>query len=390
MAKELYESEAIFKKYIDTCAVILQSYLDVDIRSLLYPREQDIESASFKLEQTAFTQSALFVIEYALAQLFMEWGIRPEAMIGHSIGEYVAATIAGVFSLEDALFIVAKRGLLMQQLPTGSMLAIKLPGKDVQLLLETEVLYKHSLEIAVINSPSACVVSGTNEAVTRLEKQLSSQEVECRLLHTSHAFHSGMMSPILEEFVQWVSKFKLNQPRIRFISNVTGSWIKPRIRFISNVTGSWITNEEATNPSYWEQHLRQTVRFSDGISQLIQQFEGAFLEVGPGRTLSTFTKQHLDTSPKQVVLTSLRHIKEQVSDSNLLLQTLGRLWLSGIDINWSGFYTHEFRHRLPLPTYPFEGQRYWIEPQKSGQEKNGEGTKVSLSKKPDIADSVTQ
>ncbi|MCC5666137.1 SDR family NAD(P)-dependent oxidoreductase [Nostoc sp. CHAB 5784] len=371
MAKELYEREATFKQHIDNCAVILQPYLGVDIRRLLYPREQDIESASFQLQQTAFTQSALFVIEYALAQLFIEWGIRPEAMIGHSIGEYIAAAIAGVFSLEDALAIVAKRGLLMQQLSTGSMLAIKLPEKDLHLLLETEALYKDSLELAVVNSPSSCVVSGTNEAVARLQKQLSSQEVECRLLHTSHAFHSVMMSPILEEFVQWVSKFQLNPPRIRFISNVTGSWI---------------TNEQATNPSYWGQHLRQTVRFSDGICQLIQQFEGVFLEVGPGHSLSTFTKQHLDRSAKQVALTSLRHVKEQVSDSNLLLQTLGRLWLSGIDIDWSEFYTHEFRHRLPLPTYPFERQRYWIEPQKSGQGQNGGRTPVSLSKKADIAD----
>ncbi|MFN6517004.1 MAG: SDR family NAD(P)-dependent oxidoreductase [Nostoc sp. CreGUA01] len=371
MAQELYEREATFKKYIDTCAVILQPYLGVDIRHLLYPRKQDIETAAFQLQQTALTQSALFVIEYALAQLFMEWGIRPEAMIGHSIGEYVAATIAGVFSLEDALEIVAKRGLLMQQLSTGSMLATKLPEKEIQLLLEAEASYKDSLEIAVINSPSACVVSGTNEAVATLQKQLSSQEVECRLLHTSHAFHSGMMSPILEEFVQWVSKFQLNQPRIRFISNVTGSWI---------------TNEQAMNPSYWGQHLRETVRFSDGISILLKQFEGVFLEVGPGHTLSTLTKQHLDRSAKQIVLTSLRHVKEQVSDSNLLLQTLGRLWLRGVNIDWSGFYTHEFRHRLPLPTYPFERQRYWIEPQKSVQEKNGDTTLESLTKKPDIAD----
>ncbi|MUL37908.1 type I polyketide synthase [Gloeocapsopsis dulcis] len=371
MTKELYEREATFKQHIDTCAVILQPYLGVDIRSLLYPREQDIESASFQLQQTAFTQSALFVIEYALAQLFMEWGIRPEAMIGHSIGEYVAATIAGVFSLEDALAIMAKRGQLMQQVPTGSMLAIKLPEQDVQLLLESETFYQDSLEIAAINSPSSCVVSGTNTAVATLQKQLSSQNIECRLLHTSHAFHSVMMSPILEEFVQWVSKFQLNSPRIKFISNVTGSWI---------------TNEQATNPSYWGQHLRQTVRFSDGISLLLKQFEGVFFEVGPGRTLNTFTKQHLDSNPQQVVLTSLRHVKEQVSDSNLLLQTLGRLWLSGINIDWPGFYTHERRHRLPLPTYPFERQRYWIEAQKLGQEQNSERTPLSLTKKADIAD----
>jgi acyl transferase domain-containing protein/acyl carrier protein len=299
----------------------------------------------------------------------MSWGVRPEAMIGHSIGEYVAATIADVFSLEDALKIVAKRGQLMQQLPSGSMLAIRLPEKDVQLLLSAQTLYQTSLQIAAINSPSSCVVSGTNQAVAALEKQLSSQEVECRLLHTSHGFHSAMMEPILPAFIQVIKTVKLNPPRIRFISNVTGSWI---------------SQEQATNPNYWCQHLRETVRFSDGISQLIQQFEGVFLEVGPGRTLSTLTTQHLDGNAKQQVLTSLRHVKEQQSDVAWLLQTLGRLWLSGVEIDWSGFYIHEQRHRLPLPTYPFERQRYWIDAKSPSTLVNTKS--ITLDRKQDIAD----
>ncbi|MEH2106018.1 type I polyketide synthase [Nostoc sp.] len=369
MGRELYEVEPTFKKHIDTCALILQPHLGLDIRSLLYPTEQDTETATKQLQQTALTQSALFVTEYALAQLLMSWGVRPEAMIGHSIGEYVAAAIANVFSLEDALFIVAKRGQLMQQVPTGSMLAIRLPEKDVQLLLSAQTLYKKYLQIAVINSPYSCVVSGTDEAVAILKNQLSSQQVECQLLHTSHAFHSQMMEPILSAFIQAIKTVKLNPPRIRFISNVTGTWI---------------TDEQATNPNYWSQHLRETVRFSDGISQLLKQFEGVFLEVGPGRTLSTLTTQHLDKNAKQQVLTSLSHVKEQQSDVSFLLQTLGRLWLAGVEIDWSGFYTHEQRHRLPLPTYPFERQRYWIEPNKQGQ--GDRHTSVSLGKKPDIAD----
>ncbi|MEA5602480.1 type I polyketide synthase [Nostoc sp. UHCC 0252] len=366
MARELYEVEPTFKKHVDTCAKILEGYLNLDIRSLLYPNEEDTETASKQLQQTALTQSALFVTEYALAQLLMSWGVQPQAMIGHSIGEYVAAAIAGVFSLEDALLIVAKRGQLMQQLPEGSMLAVALPANNVQLLL------KENLEIAVINSPSSCVVSGTKSAVAELQKQLISQEIECRLLHTSHAFHSAMMEPILEEFVQLVKQCKLHSPKIKFISNVTGNWI---------------TDTEAINPNYWGQHLRQTVRFSDGISQLLKQFEGVFLEVGPGHTLRTLTTQHLDKNAKQQVLNSLRHVKEQQSDISFLLQTLGRLWLSGIDIDWSGFYAHEQRHRLPLPTYPFERQRYWIEPQK--QQDSDElrlPTPASIGKKPDIAD----
>ncbi|MEH2186412.1 MAG: beta-ketoacyl synthase N-terminal-like domain-containing protein [Nostoc sp.] len=367
MGRKLYEVEPIYRRHIDTCAEILQPHLGLDIRHLLFPSEE-IEAASQKLQQTAFTQPALFVIEYALAQLWMSWGVRPEAMIGHSIGEYVAAAIAGVFSLEDALFIVAKRGQLMQQLPPGGMLAIPLPEKDVRSLLDAQTLYKNSLEIAAINTRTSCVVSGTKEAIATLQNQLSSQGVECRLLHTSHAFHSQMMSPILEEFVQLLKTVQLNPPRIGFISNVTGSWI---------------TDVQATNPNYWSQHLRQTVRFSDGISQLLEQFAGVFLEVGPGRTLSTFTTQHLDINSKQHVLTSLPHVKEQQLDVSFLLQTLGRLWLFGVDIDWSGFYTHEQRHRLPLPTYPFERQRYWIDPKSSSTSLNNK--QPILDHKQDIA-----
>ena len=345
MARELYLVEPTFAQHVDTGAQILKPLLNLDIRSLVYPTKEYTETAQLQLQQTAFTQPALFIIEYALAQLLMEWGVRPEAMIGHSIGEYVAATIAGVFSLEDALTIVATRGKLMQQLPAGSMLAIPLPHQEAQSLLNVD-LYKTSLQIAAINSPSSCVVSGTNEAITALQNQLSSQGIECRLLHTSHAFHSQMMEPILEEFVQAVKKVKLNPPRVRFVSNVTGTFI---------------TDEQATDPDYWGQHLRYCVRFSDGISQLLEQFEGVFLEVGPGRTLSTLTKQHLDTNAKQQVLTSLRHVNDQQSDVSFLLQTLGQLWLRSVDIDWSGFYAHERRRRLPLPTYPFERQRYWID-----------------------------
>ena len=369
MGQELYQVEPTFKKHVDTCAQILQPHLNFDICHVLFPEEKQTKTASLQLQQTVITQSALFVIEYALAQLWMEWGVRPEAMIGHSIGEYVAATIAGVFSLKDALAIVTKRGQLMQQLPSGSMLAIPLSQELVQSLLDLHTGDGGSVQIAAINSPSSSVVSGSSDAIASVQNQLSSLGIECQLLHTSHAFHSVMMEPILEPFVQAVKKVKLNLPRIRFISNVTGSWI---------------TDEEATNPNYWGQHLRQTVRFSDGLSQLLQQFEGVFLEVGPGRTLSTLTTQHLQPGAKQQVLTSLRHVKEQQSDVSFLLQTLGRLWFSGVEIDWSGFYIHEQRYRLPLPTYPFERQRYWIDAKSPSLSSNGKS--FTLDKKQDIAD----
>jgi len=368
MGRELYEVEATFRKHVDNCAGILQPHLGVDIRDLLFPKSAEITAAKEKLQQTAFTQPALFVIEYALAKLLMSWGVLPAAMIGHSIGEYVAAAIAGVFSLEDVLFIVAKRGQLMQQLPPGNMLAIKLPEKEVRSLISD------SVEIAAINSPTSCVVSGTKEAIATLENQLSSQKIECRLLHTSHAFHSQMMSPILEEFEQCFQKIKLNPPCIPFISNVTGNWI---------------TDSQATNPNYWSQHLRETVKFSDGINQLLNQFEAVFLEVGPGRTLSTLTKQHLDINAKQNVLTSLPHVQEQKFDVNFLLETLGKLWLFGVNIDWSGFYTHEQRHRLPLPTYPFERKRYWIEPKFSSNSLNTKLTTLNSTQESKILEKVS-
>jgi acyl transferase domain-containing protein/acyl carrier protein len=366
MARELYSIEPTFGKYVDICADILQPLLNLDIRHIIFPDEQLLKTASQQLQQTAITQSALFAVEYALAQLWMEWGVHPEAMIGHSIGEYVAATIAGVFSLEDALAVVAARGKLMQQLPTGSMLAIPLTQEDVQLLLD--VHQSEFVQIAAINSSSSCVVSGPDDAISSLQNQLSSQGIESRLLYTSHAFHSAMMEPIVAPFIQIMKKVQLRTPSIRFISNVTGTWI---------------TDEQATNPNYWSQHLRQTVRFSSGISQLLQRFEGVFLEVGPGKTLSTLTIQHLQTNAKQIVLTSLPHAKEEKSDVGFLLQTLGRLWLSGVKIDWSGFYAHELRHRLPLPTYPFERQRYWIDAKLPA---TSSGKPVTWDKKQDIAD----
>ncbi|MFE1744006.1 SDR family NAD(P)-dependent oxidoreductase [Coleofasciculus sp. H7-2] len=342
MGRELYQTEPIFSQQVDRCAYLLQPDIGMDLRSLLYPNPPHPEAVAEKLKQTCFAQPALFVIEYALAQLWMSWGISPQAMLGHSIGEYVAACLAGVMSVEDALALVAIRGRLMQQMPAGAMLAVSLPEAEIQSLLN------ENLSLAASNAPSLCVVSGTLDAVDAIEAQLTAKGVECRRLHTSHAFHSQMMESILEPFIEEVKKVKLNPPQIPFISNVTGTWI---------------TAEEATNPNYWATHLRQTVRFLEGISTLLQQPNRIFLEVGPGRSLCTLVKQHSHQEIGQVVLPSLRHPQEQNSDIAFLLNILGRLWLAGVAVNWSGFYAGEQRHRVPLPTYPFERQRYWIEPQ---------------------------
>ncbi|BAZ00088.1 amino acid adenylation domain-containing protein [Tolypothrix tenuis PCC 7101] len=355
MARELYETEAYFQEQVDLCCEILQPHLGFNLRDVLYPNAEEIATATVQLTQTATTQPALFVIEYAIAKLWMKWGVIPVAMIGHSIGEYVAATLAGVFSLEDALALVAARGQLMESMPPGSMLAVPLPEHEVQPLLVGT-----SLQIAVINSPANCVVSGTKPAIEAFAKQLAEKEIEGRLLHTSHAFHSQMMAEILEPFTDKVKQIRLNVPKIPFVSNVTGTWI---------------TVEDATNPNYYAQHLRQAVRFADGVKQFFENPEQILLEVGPGRTLSTLAQRHPDKPKEQITLTSVRHPQDEYSDVSFLLNNLGQMWLAGLEINWSAFYSEQPHYRLPLPTYPFERKRYWIEPSKQTQKIQPSATK---------------
>jgi acyl transferase domain-containing protein/acyl carrier protein len=336
MAAELYQTEPIFADQVDRCAELLKPHLDLDIRQVIYPNPANSQAAQ-QLGETALTQPALFVIEYALAQLWLAWGVHPEAMIGHSIGEYVAATLAGVFSLEDALMLVSHRGRLMQQLPKGAMLSVQMAGSEVQNLLGA------GLSLAASNASSACVVAGTTSAITELQAKLQAQGINCRQLHTSHAFHSQMMEPIINPFIELLAKVTLNTPQIPFISNVTGTWI---------------TTEEVTDPHYWAKHLRQTVLFNEGIIELTQQPQRILLEIGPGRTLSSLVQQH--QKQEIVTLTSVRHPQETQSDIAFILTTLGRLWLLGVKIYWSGFYSQEQRFHIPLPTYPFERNPYLI------------------------------
>ncbi len=361
MGRELYQTEPIFRDIVERCCQLLKLHQGIDLRHVLYSSEEQGEQVAEQLKQTFVSQLALFVIEYALAKLWMAWGVCPQATIGHSIGEYVAATLAGVFSLEDALALVATRGRLMQQVCVGTMLSVPLPETEVIPLLDEK------LSLAANNAPSLCVVSGTTDAINDLQNRLLEQGVECRRLHTSHAFHSQMMEPIVERFTESLRKVNLNPPKIPFVSNVSGTWI---------------TAAEATDPSYWAKHLRQTVRFSEGMTELLKDTELILLEVGPGRTLTTFAKQHQVN--ELVALTSLRHPQEQLSDVAFLLNTLGRLWLLGVKVDWSGFYAHERRHRIPLPTYPFERQRYWIEPQFSADPAKAD--QKLLRKKQNIAD----
>lgn len=343
MGRELYQTEPIFREQVDYCCEQLKAILGLDLRTILYPSQEQTQWATQQLTQTYITQPALFVIEYALAELWLSRGVRPSAMIGHSIGEYVAACLAGVFSLADVLMLVATRGQLMQQLPSGKMLAVALPEKKVMQMLGDK------LSLAAINAPERCVVSGPSAEIEDLQNRLTEQGIDCRSLHTSHAFHSQMMDSIIEPFTKFLAKVNLNHPKIPFLSNLTGTWITP---------------EEATDNNYWAKHLRSSVRFADGISELCKQPNRIFLEVGSGHALSTLTKQ---TVQEKLVLCSISHPHEQQSDVAFLLNTLGHLWLYGIQVDWSGFYANQKRHRIPLPTYPFERKKYWVESAKANE-----------------------
>lgn len=361
MALELYRREPTFRRQVDDSAAILGRHLGLDLRSIIFPREAEVEQATQQLNQTQLTQPALFVIEYALAQLWMEWGVQPQAMIGHSIGEYVAACLAGVFSLEDALALVAARGRLLQQLPGGSMLAVSLPEQELRPLIAGR-----KLALAAHNAPSLCVVAGTHGEVAAFEKFLLDKAVTAQRLHTSHAFHSEMVEPALREFIALVSRLELNAPRLPFLSNVTGTWI---------------TAEQATDPAYWAKHLRQTVRFAEGVQELLTEPERILLEVGPGQTLSRLARQQ-PGGTKSLVLASLRHPNSEQPDAAHFPGTLARLWLSGVKINWTQFYANETRRRLPLPTYPFEGQRHWID----AQPREAGSPQTEAVKRPKVAD----
>jgi amino acid adenylation domain-containing protein len=350
MARGVYETEPVFRQEMDRCFEILKPLMDYDLKEILYPSAEghrsyrSNESYIPPIDQTEIAQPLIFASEYALAKLLMVWGIAPYAMIGHNIGEYTAACLAGVFSLEDVLFIVSWRGKLMQQMPPGSMLSIALPEPGLKQLLSNDAEGK--LDLAAVNGPSQCVVSGTHEDIDAFARQLGEKKMQNRKLHTSHAYHSRMMEPILNNFREKVSQVKGKAPQIPFISNLTGQWF---------------TYEDAANPDYWVRHLRSTVRFADGLKELLKDKNVIFIEVGPGSTLTTFTRQHPDKSPNHMLIDLVRPPKKDAADEYYLLSKLGQTWLYGKPIDWQQFYSREKRHRLHLPTYPFQRQRYWIE-----------------------------
>jgi len=340
MGADLYQTEPTFRKHMDECADLLVGQIGLDLRKIVYATSES-EKASEQLQRTAMTQPALFALEYSLARLWMEWGVMPKAMAGHSIGEYVAACLAGVMTLREALSVVSMRGRLMDSMPGGSMLAVPLPEAALQPVLQS------TISLAAVNAPALSVLSGPAEAIATLEKQLVAQGLPCRKLHTSHAFHSSMMEPVLTQFIERIKRIDLQPPQIPYLSNLTGSWITPEL---------------ATSAEYWGHHLRQTVRFSDNLRELMAFPDLALLEVGPGQTLGLLARQQGGRSTSQFVVPSLPgpQEKDHVSDSALIAWAAGQLWLNGVRLDWQGYHRHEKRRRVPLPTYPFERQRYWL------------------------------
>ncbi|WP_435587111.1 SDR family NAD(P)-dependent oxidoreductase [Micromonospora aurantiaca (nom. illeg.)] len=338
MGAELYAQDSAYAVAVDECAELLRPELGLDIRDLILGRDPE---AADKLTQTRYTQPALFTVEYALAAAWRAAGVTPAAMIGHSIGEYVAATVAGVLDLADALRVVAARGRLMHALPAGSMLAVTLDESEVTGKLP------EGLSVATVNGPGTCVVAGETALVEEFAASLGGKN-KSKMLRTSHAFHSPMMDPILDEFTALMATVPLRAPAVPFVSNVTGTWI---------------TEAQATDPAYWAAHLRRPVRFGACVARLLAEGTWALVECGPGRQLANLARMQVAKAGEaQRALTPLGSLPgpgEQTGDLAALLGTAGALWCAGVPVNVPA---DPHARRVPLPTYPFERRRYWIDP----------------------------
>lgn len=343
MGQALYASEPVFRAQLDGCAEGLRDILGLDLRDVLYPLEETRASAEAQLRETRLAQPVLFAIEYSLARLLQSYGLQPEAMIGHSLGEYVAACLAGVFSLEDGLKLIAARGRLMQGMAAGRMLSILAGEADVKAWLSDDV------SLAAINGSGQCVVAGPIDVVVSLQKRLATQEVQSVMLETSHAFHSAMMDPMLAAWREVMEGITLHAPALAYVSNLSGRFIRA---------------DEATDAAYWVKHLRETVRFEAGLGSLLsqdlpQKGKRLLVEVGPGQVLSRMAKRHARAQGIEVV--PLLGGASDADDARALHKAIGQLWMGGAKIDWSSYHAGQPRHRVPLPTYPFERKRYWVD-----------------------------
>ncbi len=334
MGAGLRKRDAVFDLELNRCLEILKRYTDIDFHAAFYSA-----SGNSSLTDTSVVQPFLFAFEYALARTLLSLGIVPQALLGHSLGEYVAACISGVFSLEDALYAVVQRGKLMQRTHPGAMLSISAPETVVKDLIDSRYA------LAAVNSPRNTVVSGRPEGIEELISDLEQKGYLCRKIRTSHAFHSPMMEPILQEFHTTLQQIALN---------------KPSLPFISNLTGTWITDEQATSAEYWCMQLRHTVRFEDGLTTLfLQNKEALFLEVGPGNTLCSFFRDHKDKGEQHYAVNTIRQSRDELPDDAFFLKKVAQMWKIGLKIRWQRFSTTE-RKRIPLPTYPFRHKNFLV------------------------------
>ncbi|WP_223068395.1 type I polyketide synthase [Paenibacillus caui] len=367
MARGLYEQEPVFRDALDSCFKLVRPYVDFDLKERFFPSVPS-EQDALRLNQTEAAQVAIFAVEYALAQYLLSLGIRPQVMIGHSIGEFTAACLSGVISPEDTLKLVAWRGKLMQSMAPGAMTAVQLPEEDIRPLLSAD------LALAAVNSPGMCVVSGSFDAVDAFERTLQAAGHSSTRLHTSHAFHSPMMEPMLAQFEQKVREVTFHAPQIPYLSNVTGVEI---------------TEADVKDSRYWVRHLRETVRFSDGIGRLLTMEKAVFIELGAGNTLVTLLRKHPAKRSEHTVLNIIRHPQDAASDREHLLSKIGVLYAAGLRLEWSYLYGEQKRRRIPLPTYPFERQYFWKHAQELlDMQKNGQVIPLpgSTSKRKKLAD----
>ncbi|MCO4313104.1 type I polyketide synthase [Pectobacterium versatile] len=368
MARDLYNTYDVFRASMDQCCEYLEPILDVNLTSIIFQDSDDI--AASRINETQFTQPSLFVVEYSLAKLWMSWGIQPDVMIGHSVGEYVAACLAGVFSLEDALRAVALRGKMVQALPAGDMLAVLLDEEELKAKLPGS-----KLEIAAINYPGLCVIAGASDDIARFQQQLEDSNIFCKHLDTSHAFHSHMMEPMLPAFKKVIDSIALHAPKIPIVSTVNGEWM---------------SEDVAKSSDYWVGHVRNTVMFSHAFKTLMadEHHDFVFLEVGPGRSLESSAKQHFSAEDGALIYASLPTAKDVALSGEYHLSTLGALWASGVEVPWHQYHQEQHRRRIPLPGYPFERKRFALPTLSSANHdvQSEQSVKAKKRKQADIGD----
>ena len=349
MARDLYETEPVFAEWMDRGLEILAPRLDYDIRALWLPEPGDEAAADAALQKPSVQLPLIMICEYALARLWMSWGVQPAALVGHSMGENTAACVAGVMSFEDCIGLVHLRGRLFDTVPAGGMLSVALSAEELTRLLGDD------LDLGAVNAPSLSVATGPQAALDALEAELKARDIDCQRIQIDIAAHSRMLEPILQEFGDYLRSIRLNPPQIPFTSNRTGRMI---------------TEAQATDPEYWVSHLRGTVHFADCIGTLADK-NRIFIEVGPGKALASLSGQHPSVEANQVI-GSLRHPADSVADDAYFLAMLGRVWALGGSFDWDQYWGEARRVRVPLPSYAFQKSAYFIEPGKAPAEAAGQ------------------